>query len=454
MSKNKKKHGIADGVRVNKGKSITIYTIIGILLIIATVFSLIKFECGDFGEYDYTGFLYEIKKGLDLSGGVYAEYVVEDEPGISQDEFKSRIEGTKKNLENILYQNGYPEAIITTSVRTNGDTVIIVEVPDVQDPEKILNLIGKPAKLEIKDNSNYANGKTLIVGKKHIKKAYVTTDTEHPGYFAVALEFNEAGTKAFADATKEYLNKQLYFFANGEAMSGGVTVQNQINDGKAIITGQYTYDQAYDFAVSIQAGTFGVTMKLDKNEVISASLGANAIRNGLIAGVISLALIMIFLVAIYGVFGLLADFSLLIYTVLLIIFLSIIPWVQLTLPGIAGIIIGIGMAVDANIIVFERIKDEYRNGKPIPTAIQNGFKRAISAVLDGNITTIIGALVLYGLGTSSIKGFAITLIISIILSLFTTLILTRLFVKLALPFNSTNPKPYFLKREEVTLDEE
>lgn len=439
---------------MSKKKSITIYSVFGVILILLTIFSVITFECGEFWEYDFSGFLYNIKKGLDISGGVYAVYEV-DEPNLSADELNTRVEGTKKSLENILYQNGFAEAVVSSANNVNDNKVTItVEVPDVEDPERIFDLIGRPAKLEIKTSQDYANGETLILGKKHISKAYVTTNPDKPGEYAVALEFNKEGTKAFAEATKNYLNKQLYFFSSGELMNSGVTVQSQITDGKAIITGGYDYDTAYDFAVSIQAGTFGVNMKLIKNEVISSTLGENAIRNGLIAGGIVLALILIFMVAVYGVFGLLADFALLIYTVLLIVMLSIVPWVQLTLPGIAGIIIGIGMAVDANIIVFERIKDEYRNGKPISTAVHNGFKRATSAVLDGNITTIIGALVLYGLGTSSIKGFAITLIISILLSLFTTLVLSRTFVKMALPFNSTNPKPYRLKREEVALDDE
>ena len=428
---------------MSKKKSITIYSVFGVILILLTIFSVITFECGEFGEYDFSGFLYNIKKGLDISGGVYAVYEV-DEPNLSADELNTRVEGTKKSLENILYQNGFAEAVVSSANNVNDNKVTItVEVPDVEDPERIFDLIGRPAKLEIKTSQDYANGETLILGKKHISKAYVTTNPDKPGEYAVALEFNKEGTKAFAEATKNYLNKQLYFFSSGELMNSGVTVQSQITDGKAIITGGYDYDTAYDFAVSIQAGTFGVNMKLIKNEVISSTLGENAIRNGLIAGGIVLALILIFMVAVYGVFGLLADFALLIYTVLLIVMLSIVPWVQLTLPGIAGIIIGIGMAVDANII-----------GKPISTAVHNGFKRATSAVLDGNITTIIGALVLYGLGTSSIKGFAITLIISILLSLFTTLVLSRTFVKMALPFNSTNPKPYRLKREEVALDDE
>ena len=442
---------------MSKKKSISIYTIVGVILILLTVFSVIKFDCGEFGEYDFSGFIYNIKKGLDLSGGVSAEYYAsyKDNGGEGED-FNNRVEGTKKSLENILFQNGYSEAVISSSSYGEG-VKITVEVPDVEDPEKIFELIGRPARLDITPNPEYNKDDALIVGKRDIKKAYVTTDPENPGTYAVALEFNDEGAKRFADATKQYLQKPLYFYSSGKNMlqgGNGVTVQSQISNGKAIITGRYTYEQAYDFAVSIQAGTFGLTMELQKSDVISATLGENAIKNGLIAGGIALGLIIIFMACVYGVFGVLADLALLFYSVLLIVMLSIVPWVQLTLPGIAGIILGIGMAVDANIIVFERIKDEYISGKPIPTAVQNGFKRATSAVLDGNITTIIGALVLYGLGSASIKGFAIVLVISIILSLFSTLVLTRLFIKLALPFNSSNPKPYRLKRVEVETDEQ
>ena len=439
---------------MSKKKSIAIYTIFAVILILLTIFTFITFNCGDYGEYVFKGFLYNIQKGLDLSGGVRAEYLVQNS---GEGDIDTRIDGTKKSLENILYQHGFSEAVVSSSTRVNGDKVITVEVPNVEDPETIFALIGRPASLEITDNSEYGKGKTWIIGKKHISKAYVTTNPERPGEYAVALEFNEKGKAEFAKATQENKDKELYFFAQKSNMLGegrGVKVNDVISNGKAIITGGYDYDTANDFAVRIQAGTFGVDMTLDKSEVISPTLGENAVRNGLIAGAVALGLILIFMACVYGVFGVLADIALLFYSVLLLVMLSIIPWVQLTLPGIAGIILGIGMAVDANIIVFERIKDEYRAGKPIPTAVHNGFKRATSAVLDGNITTIIGALVLYGLGSASIKGFAIVLIISIILSLFSTLVLSRLFIKMALPFNSSNPKPYRLKREEVVDNEE
>ena len=221
-------------------------------------------------------------------------------------------------------------------------------------------------------------------------------------------------------------------------------------------------------ATRLQAGTFGVDMTVRETNIVSPTLGTTAIRSSLIAGIVGIVLVMIFMVALYGMFGLMADMALLAYIELVLFLCSVLPWVQLTLPGIAGIIIGIGMAVDANIIIFERIKDEYRSGllgsdnlflKPQRGSdgkitsqggpISRGFRRAAVAVIDSNVTTLIGAIVMWIFGGTSIVGFAVTLFISILVSMFTALLVTRLNISLLGAFdNMNNPKLYKLKRSD------
>ncbi len=204
----------------------------------------------------------------------------------------------------------------------------------------------------------------------------------------------------------------------------------------------------------MQSGTFGVKIRQTEVRNISATLGENSINTALIAGIVGVAIIFIFLAIIYRGLGLAADLALCVYIVLLLWFCAVLPWVQLTLPGIAGLLLSIGMAVDANVIIFERIKDEYgRSTKPIQTAIKDGFRRSTAAIIDGNVTTLIGAIVLWILGSASIVGFAVTLFIGIILSMFTSLVITRLVLKCFMPLNSKSEKFYGLKRKQEDEDE-
>ena len=229
-----------------------------------------------------------------------------------------------------------------------------------------------------------------------------------------------------------------------------MTINDQITDGNAIISSTSwanDYNAADEFATQLQAGAFGVTLEVSEVRNISPTLGSDAVRVALIAGGIGVGLIFVFMAVMYRGLGLAADIALAVYIVLLLWFCSVLPWVQLTLPGIAGLLLSIGMAVDANIIIFERIRDEYRHSsKPIPSAVKVGFKRSFAAILDGNVTTLIGAVVLWIIGSASIVGFAVTLFIGIILSMFTALVITRLLIKCFLPINSTSEKFYGLRR--------
>ena len=413
------------------------------------VFAVVDFPIGN-TVYDYHGYAKTIKLGLDMSGGVSAVFNVIDD-GLS--DLDVRIDGTVASLQELLVSKGYTEATVTKGTNSNGMNTIRVEVPDVDDPETVLSLIGRPATLEFKlEESDTAEA--VIIGSEHLETAYVTTDDNSA--YAVGLKFNDEGTKVFSDMTSANVGKSTYIYINGELYTT-VNINSAITNGSAIITSQagYSFEEAKDFATRLQSGTFGVKLQQSEVRSISPTLGANAVRNALIAGVIGIALIFVFLAVVYRGMGLAADVALCIYIVLLLWFSAVLPWVQLTLPGIAGLLLSIGMAVDGNVIIFERIREEYRGtSKPIKSAVKAGFKRSIAAIIDGNVTTLIGAIVLWAVGSAAIQGFAVTLFIGIILSMVTSLLITRLVLNAFLPLTAKldkkhkglNEKLYGLKR--------
>ena len=409
---------------------LSIFVVIGILL------SVCRFDI-PFTDKTYNGFANSIKLGLDLKGGISAVYEA-SLPENSTSTLDESIDATIERLSNLITSKGFTEALVTKQ----GTSRIRVEVPDISDPQEIFNLIGQPASLEIRGEKD---GPAILTGND-IKECYPSQDNENK--YGVTLKFNPAGTKKFADLTKEKLNKEIYIvIGNQEPLV--LTVNAEITSGETFISGGSisTQADAEDYALKILSGTFGVELELLENNVVSPTLGTEALKYGIIAGVIAIGLVMVFMVVIYRDFGLLANLSLIIYTIIVLFLLQSIPLVQLTLPGIAGIILSLGMAVDGNIIIFEKIKEEYTKGKKIPFAVKSSFKKAFTPIFDSNITTIIASLVLYLLGTGSIKGFAITLLIGIVVSMFTTLVVTRRLINLYLPFNSTNPKRLALKRE-------
>lgn len=450
-----------------------IFTLISVLLILGAVFAFIPtFQIGN-SVYDYTGYARSIKLGLDLAGGVSAVFDVKAPEGedLTADEMRVRLDGVKSSMEDLLTSKGYTESVVTYNA-TGANPTITVEIPDVDDPERVFDLIGRPASLKITKGDDADT--VYIVGSKHLSQVGVAADTEkNNGTYVISLQFNKEGTTAFATATKDNVGSNLDIYINGEKLMS-VSVSSEISNGQAVIkqggstSGGYTYEEAYDMATRLQAGTFGVDMTVRETNILSPTLGTTAIRSSLIAGLVGLLLVMIFMVAFYGMFGLMADLALIAYTELVLFLCAILPWVQLTLPGIAGIIIGIGMAVDANILIFERIKDEYRSGllgtddlflKPQRGSdgkitsqggpISRGFRKAAVAVIDSNVTTLIGAIVMWIFGSTSIVGFAVTLFISIIVSMFTALFITRMNISLLGAFdNMNNPKFYMLKRNK------
>lgn len=427
---------------MTRKKSIVVLVLLAIFIVLMTVFAVIEFPIG---VYDYTGYAKTISLGLDLSGGVSAVYIVDEE---QTDDLQTRIDGTVTGLQTLLVSKGYTESVVSYS---NGK--IRVEVPDVDDPEQIFELIGRPQSIEFRDGEG-SDANVLIVGRDHIENAYVTYDES--GNYAVGLKFNSAGTKAFADATADLVGKTIYVYANNELYTQ-VNVQSAITNGQCIISrsGGYQYQDAYDFVTQIQSGTFAVNLVKDEIRLISPTLGEGAITSSLIAAAVGTAIVFIFMAIVYRMMGVMADIALVIYILLLLWFCAVLPWVQLTLPGIAGIVLSIGMAVDGNVVIFERIKDEYKHtSKPIGTAVKTGFKRSLGAIIDGNVTTLIGAVVLWLVGSASIVGFAVTLFIGIILSMFTSLLITRLLMAIMLSFNSSNPKLYALKRGADVVEDD
>lgn len=440
---------------MSKKKSIIVLSLVAVFIILMAVFAVVDFPIGN-TVYDYHGYAKTIKLGLDMSGGVSAVFNVIDD---GHPDLDVRIDGTVASLQELLVSKGYTEATVTKGTNSNGLNTIRVEVPDVDDPETVLSLIGRPATLEFKlEESDTAEA--IIIGSEHLETAYVTTDDNSA--YAVGLKFNDEGTKVFSDMTSANVGKSTYIYINGELYTT-VNINSAITNGSAIITSQagYSFEEAKDFATRLQSGTFGVKLQQAEVRSISPTLGANAVRNALIAGVIGIALIFVFMVIIYRGMGLAADVALCVYIVLLLWFSALLPWVQLTLPGIAGLLLSIGMAVDGNVIIFERIREEYRDtSKPIKSAVKVGFKRSIAAIIDGNVTTLIGAIVLWAVGSAAIQGFAVTLFIGIILSMFTSLLITRLVLNAFLPLTAKldkkhkglNEKLYGLKRA-ATVEE-
>lgn len=429
------KHSEKKRLRLNKKSSIVILAVVSVLLILAAVFGFVSLNQGELGITDYNAYVSNIKLGLDLKGGVYAVYEAQypDDYDANNEEdraaFLASLNGTAVSLQDLLFSKGFPEAQVSV---TESDRQIRVEVPNVEDPEKIFQLIGRPATLEFFEVTQSGNSfvkvdnaKAYVTGKDIIS-ASVSMDEN--SQYVIALKFNSAGAKKFAAATEALNGKYLGIYLNKELLMAP-QVNAVISNGEAIITGNYTYDQAYEYAVSIQSGALPVELNLLEQDTISPTLGTNAVRDGLIAGGVGLLLIILFMIWRYRMLGVAASISLIYFSITYLFFLSIFPWVQLTLPGIAGILLSIGMAVDANVIIFERIKEERQSGKNLRDSFDEGFSRSYSAILDGNVTTIIGAVVLIILAAATIKGFAITLLIGIIISLFSSLFFTRLILK-------------------------
>lgn len=431
---------------MNKPTAIKRFIFLFVFMLIGFALTFCTFNI-PFTNYTYNGFANSIKLGLDLKGGVLAVYDASPLEENSETDFDAQLNSTVARLQTILSNEGFSEA----QVSIQQGSRIRVEVPDVEDPEAVFALIGEPAELEFKLTED---GDARLTGKhiSSVQATYGPTSSSSDYEWGVTIKFSAEGGALFHTLTQEAVSGagKIYIYANGEKISEP-TVESAISGGSTVISGNYTQESAEEFALQIMSGTFSVKLTLSESAIVSATLGVNALQSGLIAGGIGVLFIFAFMIWRYRMMGALASFALCFYIILMIFLLQAIPLVQLSLEGIAGIILSIGMAIDANIIIFERIKEEFASGKRLAPSIRTGFKRGLPAIMDSNITTLISCLILIFFGTGSIQGFAITLFIGVALSMFSSLIITRGLSNMYYPINSTKPELYALKRG-VLLD--
>lgn len=378
-----------------------------------------------------------IPLGLDLSGGVSITYQVVDENPSAED-MSDTIYKLQKRVDSYSTE---------ASVYQVGDDRITVEIPGVQDANQILEDLGNPGSLEFQmpDGTVFMTGDMVADAQ-----AATQTDTYGNKEYVVALKLTDEGAKIFGEVTSENIGKNLPIVYDGETISYP-RVQTAITGGEAQITGMADFEEAETLATQIRIGSLSLQLSELESSVVGAQLGSQAIASSLKAGAIGLAIVMVFMIIMYAVPGIAASLALAIYTTLVIATLYLFE-ITLTLPGIAGIILGIGMAVDANVIVFARIREEIATGKSVQTSMKIGFQKAMSAILDGNITTLIASVVLMALGSGTVKGFAYTLMIGIILSLFTAMVVTRYILYSLYALGLKSEKLYGRAKERKSID--
>ena len=390
---------------------------LGIVAVLIVVVAFLALNGLQVGKYILKPVGSAISLGLDLRGGVSTEYRVTD---TTVDNYESLLDGTVSALRTRLTNAGFTEA----TVAIQGNDRILVEIPDVDDPEQVAEIIGTPAHLEFRD----PNGNVVFEGKD-IKSAGAQWSDETSTKAGVGFVLNKEASEAFAKATQEFLGQSISIYLDDELISAP-TVNQVITGGQGIITSsasestEESVEWANNRAMLIQSGALPLDIEEVETRAISATLGIEAIDGALLAGIVGLAIILIFMLVMYRLPGVAADMALLIY-MLIVFYVMAIIGVQLTLQGVAGILLGIGMAVDANVVIFERFREELKDGRTPLNAVKFGFRNAGRAVLDSNVTTLIAAVVLMIFGTGTIKGFATTLLISVLASLFTAVVVTR-----------------------------
>ena len=386
-----------------------------------------------------TGAMRNIVLGLDLSGGVSITYQVKDDENPSAEDMSDTIYKLQQRVQ------GYSTE---AQVYQEGNNRINIEIPGVSDANAILEDLGKPGSLsfQLEDGTVVLTGTQVATASAATQQDQTTSKNE----YVVQLELTDDGAEAFAKATAENVGKIIYIIYDDEVVSAPV-VQTAITGGRAVITGMGTVEEAQNLASFIRIGSLSLELEEIRSNVVGAQLGQNAIRTSLIAGAIGLVIVMVFMIIMYALPGVVASFALLLYTGLVLVLLNGFD-MTLTLPGIAGIILGIGMAVDANVIIYARIREEIAQGVAVRSAITSGFKKALSAILDGNITTLIAAIVLNAMGTGSVKGFAQTLALGIVVSMFTALVISRLIITALYELGFSDEKYYGKTEKRAAID--
>lgn len=418
------------------GKKICYSAIVLVLLVGLILTAIFGMNGKGYGSVE------DISLGLDLAGGVSITYEIQDEDFSTQD-----VEDTIYKLQQRA------ESYSTESnVYREGDNRVTVEIPtgenSEEDANEILQALGTPGSLEFLDSDNYAlftqgsEYETLLTGSDvQNAQAYTdTTDSDSTTPYGVQLTFTDEGAEKFYNATSDNVGSYIYILFDGEVVSAP-TVSSAISGGTAVINGIESYETAENLATYIRVGSVPVTLEEVSSSIVSPQLGASAIKSSMVAAVIGLVLLCVFMIVIYRLPGVVATLTLSIYTTLVLFLLSVYD-LTLTLPGIAGIILGIGMAVDGNVIIYTRIREEIAAGKSVESSILAGYSKAASAIIDGNVTTLIAGIVLYIFGTGSVRGFATTLMISNIVSVFTSLVITKIIMKLLYNFGCKSPVLY------------
>ena len=377
-----------------------------------------------------------IKLGLDLNGGVSITYQTVDENPTAE-----QMSDTVYKLQ-MKAQSYSDEA----QVYKEGDNRINIDIPGATDANAILEELGEPGTLEFADE----NGNVLLTGDDVKTASAGMTNQNNNKEYVIELVFNEAGAKKFEEATKNNVGKRIYIIYNNEVISSP-NVKEAISGGQASISPIESYDEANKIASTIRIGALPVKLTELRSNVIGATLGVEAIASSLKAAAIGIALVILFMLLVYRLPGLASSIALVLYVGLEMVLLQAFE-VTLTLPGIAGVILSIGMAVDANVIIFTRIKEELGQGNSVEKAIKAGFEKALSAILDGNITTLIAAAVLYLRGSGTVKSFASTLAIGIVVSLITALFVTRALLNAFLAMGAENPALYGIKKDTKIID--
>ena len=409
-------------MKSNKGKGL-----IGLIIALALV--------GLFGYFGYTT-MNDIKLGLDLAGGVSITYQAKEENPTAED-----MSDTIYKLQQRV-QNYSTEA----EVYQEGSNRINVDIPGVSDANAILEELGKPGSLIFVDEA----GQTILNGNQVATAKPVITDENGIKKYMVDLTFTDDGKTVFADATTKNVGKRIAIIYDGKIYSNPV-VNEPITQGQCQISGMTSYEEAETLASTIRIGSLSLELEELRSNVVGAKLGQEAISTSLKAGAIGFGIVAVFMIIVYLVPGLAAVIALSLYVGLILILLSAFS-VTLTLPGVAGIILSIGMAVDANVIIFTRIKEEIGLGKTVQSAIKSGFNKALSAIIDGNVTTLIAAGVLFWRGSGTVKGFASTLAIGIVLSMITALFITKFILNALFNLGFQDPKFYGTKTDKKTID--
>jgi len=421
---------------MRKAKIKSVFALLIFLALLAGGIYMAMYGVGEKG----IGKASDIPLGLDLQGGLSVTYEITNE-NPSQEEIDTTIDKLQRRVDEYSSEG---------EVYQEGDDRITVEIPvdtEKHDAHGILEELGQPGQLLFLDETNYglwAQGQPYeaAVEGSDVKNAEVMIDNSGVSQeYVVGVTFNDAGRDKFASATAANVGKPIYIIYDGEVVSAPV-VSSVIDGGECSISGRdWTLEDVQQLANTIKIGALPLELKQLQYNIVGAKLGKEAVSTSLNAGAIGFILVCIIMIVIYLVPGFLASLALVAYVVLMLLILSI-RGITLTLPGIAGILLSVGMAVDANVIIFTRIKEEIAAGENVRNAVKAGFSKALSAILDGNITTLIATFVLMALGTGSIKGFAITLMVGIILSMFSALVITRMLLNIAVNLGIKNKKFY------------